>query len=98
MNFGILTDTREVLSQVFIEKMDPSLVYIGWLRSYGLILSETSINYARVSLSDPAAEKDVSRLDDDEWLVVCPVEEITPLDDEVMDELDAHMGGMGLAM
>ena len=144
MKFDILTDTRELLSHVPIEKIDPGLVYIGWLRSYGLTLTEISVNYARylrqeqlsdsqyqahqrrvshlirteeqrkqfqhytepeskdkgasLSLSNPTAENDVNRLDGDEWLLVCPVEERAQLDDEVMDELEAHMGGMGLAM
>ena len=142
--FDLLTDTRQLVSLVAIEEMDPGLVYIGWLRSYGLTISELSINYAQylrreplsnsqylahqrrvshlirtelqrqkfqhytepeskdtdsgVLLNDAAAEHDVNGVDGDEWLLVCPVEDQSELDDEVLDELEAQMGGMGLAM
>lgn len=160
----LLTDTRQLLSALPIEKFDPGLVYIAWLQSYGVKISTMSVSYARYlrqeTLSKPqyqahqrrisylkrmqqraqefphytrseaddgdsswtistspslnnswsgasdtnlsSAERSMENEDksaeDEDWLLVIPVELRPQVDEAVLDELEAHMGGMGLAM
>ena len=167
------TNTQQLLAYVPLTKVDPGLVYISFMKSCGITLSGTLLNYAQylrqetlsaaqyrahrsridhlnrmelrrnhfehyvkpesadstevalakrtpwnsrasdervetgacgtdtssseASTTGEAAGK-VERLDGEEWLLIVSTEEPGEATEEALEEIDAHIGGIGMAM